>query len=281
MFRVAVCISGQSRTYKQCLGNQRRLFDNMYIGGKPIVVDYFFHTWDTNQWTNCGSDKAILHTIPYEPADIDVEFIQNNINLIDYKIETYDKNKINNHWGASLYSMHYSNYLKRKYELNNSFRYNLVIKSRFDILFDTDIRYNIAPLQDHIMYTASPMGRMDTELNYYNFDDVFFYGTSFTMDMLTDTYRYVNNNIDHHKFAINMENHDIPVEYFYGPGCLLYRYGTICGLSPCNSSPLYYIVARRAVMQKNLDGIINYNEIRQIHFDYYNNISRTQTDNDI
>lgn len=272
MFRIAICISGQIRTYKQCLLNQKRLFENLMINKNDVTVDYFFHTWDTNQWTSNGDDKMNLHKIPHEKAEIDIDFIKSNVNLIDYKIDVFDPEMINNHWGPVLYSMHYCNYLKRKTELRLGYRYDLVIKTRFDILFNPFSSLSIlTPIEDYVMYTVSPMSRMDIELNYYNFDDVFFYGSSFTMDILMDTYRYVNRNLSHHDFARNIENHNIPVEYFYGPGCLLYRYGTLCGLSSAKIGELYYIVARKSVMTENLDGIKDYDRIRQIHTDYYNN----------
>lgn len=271
MFNIAICISGQARTYKQCLLNQKKLFENLFINQPNIHIDYFFHTWDTNQWTEKGSDKQLLHVLPYEKTDIDVDFIRSNVNLIDYKIEHFDKDKINNHWGPSLYSMYYCNYLKRKKELKDCFRYDLVIKTRFDLLFNPNIRYSIyTPLEDYVMYTASPMSRMSNELNYFNFDDVLFYGSSFTMDILCDTYRYVNANLSHNNFAKDIENLDLPFEYYYGPGCLIYRHGTLFGLSPSRGNHLEYIVARRKVMEENLDGIIDYDKIHKIHLEYYN-----------
>lgn len=277
MYRIAICLSGQSRTYKQCLLNQKRLFENLMINKEDIQIDYYFHTWDTNQWTNVGSDKINLHLLPFEKIEIDINFVKSSINLMDYKIETFDAEKISNHWGPASYSMYYSNYLKRKREIKDGFRYDLVIKSRFDIVFNPNMRYSIfTPIEDHIMYTPSPMSRMDNELNYFNFDDVLFYGTSFTMDFLSDTYRYIKKNFDHHKFAKNIENLDLPVEFYFGPGCLLYRHATIWGLSPSKAEPLHYVIARHKVYRDNLDGITDFNKILEYHNDYYNNINHLE-----
>lgn len=273
MYRIAICMSGQSRTYKQCLLNQKRLFENLMINKEDIQVDYYFHTWSSNQWTNIGSDKVNIHLIPFEEVEIDVDFIKENVNLIDYKIEKFDSEKISNHWGPAAYSMFYCNHLKRKRELKDGFRYDLVFKSRFDIAFDPNIRYSIfTPIEDHVMYTPTPMSRMDNELNYFNFDDVIFYGTSFTMDILSDTYRYVKKNFNHHIFARNIENLDLPVEFYFGPGCLLYRHATLWGLSPSKADPLPYVIARRGVYLENLDGIKDFEKIRKLHLDYYNNV---------
>jgi hypothetical protein len=278
MFRIAICISGQSRTYKHCLLNQKRLFETMMISDKDIQIDYFFHTWDTNHWTTIGSDKRNIHLLPQLPANIDVDFIKSNINLIDYKIEKFNDSKINKLWGPALYSIHWCNYLKRKEEIKKGFRYDLVIKTRFDLLFPPDIRYSVfTPLEDHVMYTGSPMSRMDSELNYYNFDDVFFYGTSFTMDIIADTYRYIDSNFNHHKFGADILNMDIPFEYYYGPGCLLYRHGTLWGLSASHTNPLPYIIGRFAAIEQNLNGITDYDKLLKINLDYYNDIPVKRT----
>lgn len=172
--------------------------------------------------------------------------------------------------------MYYCNYLKRKKEIMDSFRYDLVIKMRFDVLFNPMLKYSIPlPLEDHIMYTASLMSRMPNELNFYNFDDVFFYGTSFTMDIISDTYRFVNKKLGHKIFENEIENKDLSFEFYYGPGCLIYRHGTLYGMSPGKINPLYYIIARYGVLGRNLDGIRDFEEIAKLNQNYYNNINNS------
>lgn len=276
MIRIAVCFSGQSRTYKQCLLNQKRLIESIDIQGQLLQIDYFLHTWDTNQWTSVSSDKMKLNSIPHVKANVDIEYIKSTVNLVDYKIEKFNENTHNGFWPGLLYSMYYCNYLKRKKEIMDSFRYDLVIKMRFDVLFNPMLKYTIPlPLEDHIMYTASLMSRMPNELNFYNFDDVFFYGTSFTMDIISDTYRFVNKKLGHKIFENEIENKDLSFEFYYGPGCLIYRHGTLYGMSPGKINPLYYIIARYGVMARNLDGIRDFEEIAKLNQNYYNNINNS------
>jgi len=66
---------------------------------------------------------------------------------------------------------------------------------------------------------------------------------------------------------------DLPVEFYFGPGCLMYRHATIWGLSPAKAEPLHYTIARHKVYEDNLDGINDYDKIAQYHLDYYNNIN--------
>ena len=44
MNRVAVCLSGQLRTYKITLPTIAKFFKDLTIDGKPVEVDYFIHS---------------------------------------------------------------------------------------------------------------------------------------------------------------------------------------------------------------------------------------------
>lgn len=275
-YRVAVLLSGQSRTYKIALDSIKYFFETQKIhrDGGTVKVDYYFHTWDTNQYTSKGSDKALLHTIPYEPADIDMELIRSKLHLIDYEIETLDNKKIHNAWGSLLYSFYRSNYLKRKYELENNFKYDMVVKTRFDIAYYvTTTFFYVENLERQCIYTTTPLSRMPREFNSLNFDDVWFYSDSHTMDLLSYTYNYVGEQIGNTPIRKSVGSTLHKTESMLGPGCLLNRFANIINIQGVQTGNQHgsYVVIRKNALEANLHSIQNYAELEKLNQEYYRN----------
>ena len=80
--RVAVCISGQSRTWKVAYKSILSFFD---MGAN---VDFFIHTWDTNSYRDI--DIPRWECVDYKIEDNDEEYnIKKHGHLLCYNIYRY------------------------------------------------------------------------------------------------------------------------------------------------------------------------------------------------
>jgi hypothetical protein len=221
--KIAVCVSGQIRTWKDCVESWKRLFKELQYADNcidtKIEVDYFVHTWDFNsqpfsEWsdTRKGIDGYIPP--PSENANMDdiMEFI-NYLNPKKYLIESEEKSlsrKISleersffrtedkrwpplNWAGSQLYGIMMAGYLKRQYEIENNFEYDMCIRMRPDIHFEEFSRIMFAEdftkIQRKTIYSVH-----GTNINYFPFDiigDIFFYSDSLTYDMLSNLYNWI------------------------------------------------------------------------------------------
>jgi hypothetical protein len=269
LYRIAVCLSGELRTYKAALPNIKYYFDNMLIpAGKKVVIDYFIHTWDTNTWKSHETPgKNPVWEAP-DPVEIDINLIRKYLNVIDYKVEAGLTGEKLGLWRALFHSMYYSNYLKRKYELENNIKYDMVFKHRFDIALNPTYKFHMHPIEDYIVYSGSPSGRMPRELNCYNFDDVTFYGTSFTMDMMANISRYLIKNTLSPPIGSGGWQGNISPLYLWGPGCLLYHYMTKIGFSPAKTQIIEYSVIRKPVIELGIHTVSEYDKVQQIHINF-------------
>ena len=151
-FRIAILLSGQSRTWKTSADNILNYFNikiNQFTNQK-VEVDFFIHTWDTNSYRDKTQERE--EGINYLLEDSVQNEIQNKFNPIYMEYEKYDANNFVNAWSPLFYSFMKCTHLKRKYEIENDFVYGLVIKSRFDLNFSLDNvnRFGIMTNKFHI-----------------------------------------------------------------------------------------------------------------------------------
>lgn len=279
--RIAVCFRGQLRTYKYTLENLKRYFNTLV--DEDTTIDYFVHTWNDNLYFPTDNHKlSDRENGSYRPADLDRDYLEDNIpNLRALVIENHDDYKRRSttveHWGALFYSIYEVNLLKRKYEIQNNFKYDLVINSRFDLVFplkDTFPKFNY---KENCAYTFMHLAEMRNEGGFLNFDDMIFYGTSATVDNIAKIYpNIIIPQLDQKKFEKYWEKNeswdDVPLVYKLGPGSLLSQYMDDRGIEYSDLHPRYFSVARKEVEDQKLDGINDYGAIRQIHLDFYNKL---------
>jgi len=170
--KIALCISGYLRTFKECYSNilENVIYDNDY--------DVFIHTY--NKWGHSQSFQSDIDV----NKDIDLDYIKNLKNLKGLVVDKYDdvkylfENKIklphhDSHRVLSmLYKIYQCNELKKKYEIENNFKYDLVVRTRGD--FDA---WNGASSDD----------------NSLRYNDQFAIGTSEMMDYYSNMYNEVEN----------------------------------------------------------------------------------------
>lgn len=270
--RIAVCLSGQSRTWRTSSKNIKN-----YFNLPDVHVDYFIHTWDTNTYRDIEqmSDKKL----DYKTSENESDNIKLEYNPVLMEFEVYDKTKYNN-WEPLFYSFMKSVWLKKKHELENDFEYDIVIKARFDVNFKQEGNnvfgkpfnkfyiHNVFPL---VAYTANELfeDKFPTEFNQNHFDDVFFYSDSKTMDIISKIYTWYK---DLNKTSILQLNKNECIknqEYFYGPGTLLYTYLIKHTIHPMSKLCIPYYIVRKEVEELGLDSINDWEEILNISHKFY------------
>lgn len=189
-------------------------------------VDYYVHTWDFNtlphykwdlDWNE--PDPAIRAKL-IEPfansyTNIDKIEIEEILNILKPKktivenweisktrekimddistSQTFDKNPRQSHisWaGSQLYSIMKCAHLKREYELENKFEYDLCIRSRFDLNFDENNRMIFARdfeiPQSRTIYSVHSKAIDSYPFNIIG--DILYYSDSQTFDLLSSMY---------------------------------------------------------------------------------------------
>jgi len=126
-YKIAVCISGQTRTFNYCKESLLEFFPN---------CDFYCHTYDYNSYHEPG-----ISPILDDWEETIIDDIKNTLNPIDFKLTTReesvklfksigwsgDEGAINN------YSMVYSILESFNYDLS---KYDFVIKTRYDLIYD-------------------------------------------------------------------------------------------------------------------------------------------------
>lgn len=198
--KVAICISGQLRT-----GIKAKIcFDNFFNG---LDADIFYHSWDLDQYIIDNVNDL------YKPKRFLVE-------------DSFPSGSMGS-FGSMLYSITQANELKKQYEIDNNFRYDLVIKTRFDLVFPVGTRfYDVNKIDPRTIYcSGGSNGFTQTDCEHHSINDVIFWGDSQSMDIATNVFLYYKNKalpglqelITGYKFD--------PVDIFYSPGTLIYSRG--------------------------------------------------------
>lgn len=210
--KVALCISGQPRLVKTGF-----LTQNKYILEK-YNVDVFIHTWYDGGEMNlveCGGSYAVDNTVIddvislYKPKKIIVEPQKKDFPQITHNFP-----------GPPIFpqlSMFYSmmrvNDLKKDYENELNFKYDVVIRSRFDsgLLKDIDLTF----IEPNLIVGIDAI---ESDI----LCDWLFYGDSDTMDKMTDVYNHVGSlktNIKtfcgENLLWANKEKHNIKIKKLY------------------------------------------------------------------
>lgn len=210
--KVALCISGQPRIIKTGFLCHKKFILDKYD------IDVFIHTWyDENQEkiVACGGEyevnKEVINQINelYKPTKILVEKQKTDLKVITHN---YPGPPIFSQL-SMFYSMMKSNDLKKEYEIENNFKYDVVIRSRFDSGLLKDLDMSIIEENSVVGIDA-----IDSHI----LCDWLFYGNSETMDKLTDIYNHVEdlkNGLEiicgEELLWANKEKHKIKVKKLY------------------------------------------------------------------
>jgi hypothetical protein len=203
--KIALCLSGQPR---QISSNIEQLKKNLIIPSG--IEDIFVHTWFDKNFVGCRFSTAQPHQSNivgiWEHNTIDlIESLNPKKLIIEPPNEFSQFSHLESHPTAiqtqiasMMYSVYRANALKSEYEYENGFKYDLVIKTRFDILFSQS--YNIANYLDidwknkiHASHRHQHMRRDHSNITtdgrtYYSVSDIFVYGSSDNMNKYCSVY---------------------------------------------------------------------------------------------
>jgi hypothetical protein len=241
--KIAICLHGESRTWEKCLPSLDKFFKE-----SGYEIYYFGHTWTINTWkrTDGSTDNIILDTVALDAemlltglrdalpfADLKVD--SSNAPLVNTFIQVCDSSgphadRINNYpnawnWAPMSYSTMYCNHLKRKYEMEHNMIFDAVVSTRFDVCFNpaTDFRNNLPHLiSENTIYTLSSI--FYTEFMQHAIDDVFYFGSSSTIDTIDSFYRIYQPG---HFFTMLRTNYYDSAYKNVGYGVLLYKWATM------------------------------------------------------
>ena len=190
--RTALCISGQPRQVKECFPY---ILENVILPNTPC--DIFLHVWYNNQWKN---EKWTPHwnTKVDENAIAQLSELYNPVTMLVEQQKEFDNSEFdprNTLFNEGQYridatvSMFYSikkcNMLKKIYELENNFTYDIVARTRPDFKIQTKLNY-----QDYNINAVNI--RLDCTHEPGCTNDHFAFSTSENIDVYSDCFNYLD-----------------------------------------------------------------------------------------
>ena len=200
--RIATCLSGHSRNYKDNFPNIP--FDTDYFisscmesglpnNNTPSFVSYHIQN-------NVNTDLADIDNIIKSYKPVIYEFIPDKyvpdemIKFINIKTKN---GAYLQHIGMMFYRLYRSNHFKRQFEVDNNFRYDFVIRSRFDV------KVNEFNINKNNLYLVCEKNKVI---------DLFFAGKSYIIDVISDCYNwFIKQDPDYLKIFNNGED----ILYYY------------------------------------------------------------------
>ena len=191
--KIALCLSGQARFVEQ--GYREVIYPYILENN---TIDVFIHSWDITP-EQVGS-KFLAGDIHPIGELIPPDLISQTLNLhkpVSYifeeqlnfpkllHTERHMPGFHSQNTYSMFYSIHQSNKLKTEYEIKNNFKYNWVIRSRFDVKLNAKIEFN--NYDRNIMNV--PNGCFDPANGYV---DCFAFSNSSNMDIYSNVYNYMD-----------------------------------------------------------------------------------------
>lgn len=171
--KIAVCISGQIRTGVEAHGAFINFFRQCIENNDQI--DVFIHTWYE---PHLEDNTELLNKIKelYKPVKFEVEVSEDHSRL-NYPLMFKKVMKCNE--------------LKKKHEIENDFRYDIVVRYRFDLVFPPHVHFPALPMRSRTLHHPNlNHGLNNTDNQRFGICDLIYWGDSATMDIVCDTYRY-------------------------------------------------------------------------------------------
>lgn len=218
IMRIAICLSGQPRTWKKCYPSWNSMFEKIRQEYNA-EIDIFSHIWDyntpphgvlmiSNQVKNENGDYLTVKgdLITEEEKSEFIDTIKPKMFLFETEEinktkpgECREENKKYIHvygqsildWAAGqFYSVMMSTHLKKKYELENSFRYDICIRMRCDLFFEEHQINYFLNKQSNEFIIPKHNTIYSCHTNNMKLGDIFFYADSVTFDRVCDFYKW-------------------------------------------------------------------------------------------
>ncbi len=263
--KIAICLSGQPRSIEFASKSILHHFNN---NAGNHTYDFFCHCWDYNTWK--------LQDITYSENEIvDRIWLRSQLDkfsprscIINSKAEV-ELDRYSNGWnnisiipyGSLLYSAMISNFLKRDYEHQHNFRYDCVIKLRYDSIFHPETLPVFPAIIPHRTLYFPHLGRFPLEYNRFNASDCLYYGDSWGMDIASDLYRHLRNKL---AMLQNADDYDC-----FGPGTLMAEYCNNHNIDLIHAVNFPEIIYRREVIGLDPTNLDEFNKIFDMHSSFY------------
>lgn len=204
--RIAVVLVGHYRTIKQCLPYQIRFFNQM-----ATVVDYYFVTWETNDYAE--SDIIRNKSTPLTRYDLDIKLnifgsLLKGHRFVEELMFPNFRFMPDNNYGLwkvlrLTYLAKIAQQLKKEYETKNNFIYDQVIETRPDLFFhprDDYDRHHLIDCGDNMILTDStradesmPWDALMDQVGEFHNGNWYWRMNSRTYDSFSDRYDFFRN----------------------------------------------------------------------------------------
>jgi len=192
--KTAICLSGQSRTWKRCWQNW-----NEHVVSSVGQVDWFVHFWDYNnlpQQIAAGmSRNGELPSVQLTDGEKDdiIQTIKPKSIVFEPRItrskEFYEVANPVAFWTIDQFdSMRKAAHLKRRYEIANEFNYDLVIRLRSDLFFMQKMQFAVPPPPNTVHVDSCTW---DDTFQAYRVSDIFFFADSTAYDQAASFYDHM------------------------------------------------------------------------------------------
>jgi hypothetical protein len=191
MTKIAIIFAGQLRCFDYIVDNLLQNVINYYN------ADVFCHTWTSNEKDGTPNlDKNEIETKlqKLNPKKIQIdEFILEKYVTDENLLKKY-KDPKDNWYGsrsprtiAHYYSVYAANELKKQYEIENNFKYDFVIRSRYDM----ELKDVLYPLSELLKLDINSF-YMHTHSSSNNVNPGVYFGGSEVMDKVSSMYTFFN-----------------------------------------------------------------------------------------
>ena len=234
MKNIAVCFVGEPRMYDILSDSIKAFFHN-----ENHNVKYFCHTWNTNSYKMSSSDDDTIF------EEYSIEFIENDIKrYFDFEKLVVEKHfpTVKRDFNHQLYSETLCNLLKRQYEFENSMTFDIVVKCRFDLAFHPSVTFNDilpAELTEKTIYSNNEI--KNSEGYVPSVDDIFYYGTSYSMDTVNSSIFFVAQDIHRNLQRYNGVDRNTNATHFVGPGIRMWQWQIQNNILPRNIDRHWFI----------------------------------------
>jgi len=186
--KVALCFSGQPRTWRSC----KDTWENIGLYHKNI--DVFCHIWDHNTVPNDTTNIKVNTPVNAEEIQELLDFLKPKAHIIDSEKQftPYDPNQAITHppYLSQYYGVLKAARLKKQYEIVNDFKYDIVVRVRFDSYFPEVIVHDYNQIKKDTLHGF--MFNWDVGMARGRVSDIFWFARSEIYDMVADYYLNVS-----------------------------------------------------------------------------------------
>lgn len=177
--KIAICYSGQERDFSNTYLNHKSIFEKI---GEAY---YFFHFWEPSIENGKESLVEFIES-NFERFEIEIEVPKEFTEYSGIQPDSQYRHPIYPNTISQLYSLQQVNNMKKKYEHENGFKFDCVIRLRTDILFINDFEISQIDLSKINLYGQGRQSRPCFTKNSIN--DHFAISDSEKMDMYSSIF---------------------------------------------------------------------------------------------